>query len=167
MALEDTIIELTGAVKHLIAAVEADTKLRGAVLEKAEVIAQKADTKATKATKTEKPVDEAKAAKTEKPVEEAKAEEPSSAETEIKELFASYIGGTEREEERDARRGKLSKLLNHEKVKKADVDNATKTSHIKPEAYAIAIKNIKKLIEDGDITTPPAASDDGDDDLGF
>lgn len=80
----------------------------------------------------------------------------------VKEKIAAYVTGTDREEERTARKEKVKKLLNHEKVKKADVATATSADHIMEDAVSLFLSNMDKFIAAGDLTEAPKkpASDD-------
>ncbi|MGX7874391.1 hypothetical protein ACVDG5_018015 [Mesorhizobium sp. ORM6] len=77
----------------------------------------------------------------------------------IKELIASYVTGTDRPEEREARKQKMRDLLNHEKIKKPDVEKATAADHIKEDAITLFKDQVAKLVAKGDLTEP-AKSDD-------
>lgn len=80
----------------------------------------------------------------------------------MKEAIAGYLGGDDmRPEEREARKGKIKALLNHEKIKKADHQgDATKAEHIMESAVPLFLDQIAKLTAKGDLTEPKAAADD-------
>ncbi|TPN04483.1 hypothetical protein [Mesorhizobium sp. B2-1-2] len=82
----------------------------------------------------------------------------------VKDKIAAYITGTDRPEERDARKEKVKKLLNHEQIKKADVATATAADHIMEDAVPKFMSNMDKFIAAGDLTEAPKkpASDDLD-----
>lgn len=80
----------------------------------------------------------------------------------IKELIAGYLGEIDRPEEREARKAKVKALLNHEKIKKADVADATAVDHIREDAVDLFKKNIEALKAKGALTTPAETKKDDD-----
>lgn len=159
MSLEQALAENTAAVKELIGISKELLAVRTEALEKVGTAAvsttKKADKPAADAKKTEdKPqISTSPENRTENPYEG------------IKELIAEYIGGTDREEERAARKEKVKALLNHEKIKKPDLpaDARPDASNIKEDAIDLFKDQIGKLKAKGDITEPPKkASDDLD-----
>ncbi|UUV43180.1 hypothetical protein RCCWILLIS_8 [Rhodobacter phage RcCWillis] len=157
MALEDKIDLLIEALNKNTAALAASDALRSEALAVAKTVAAEAPAAAPKAEK------KATAPKAEAPKEEPKAEAPAAApETNIyagiKELIAEYLG-VERPEERAARQTKVINLLNHEKVKKADVpaDAKPDVANIAPESIDLFKSQMRLLKEKGDLTTPATA----------
>ncbi|RWF33776.1 hypothetical protein [Mesorhizobium sp.] len=80
----------------------------------------------------------------------------------IKELIAGYLTEIDRPEEREARKEKIRNLLNHEKIKKPDVEKATAADHIKEDAIDLFKDQIAKLKAKGALTEPAKKSDDLD-----
>jgi hypothetical protein len=79
----------------------------------------------------------------------------------IKELIADYIkSGSDREEERAARKDWVRKLLNHEKIKKPEIDEPKSAEHIMESAIQLFKDQIAKKKALGDITQPPKKSGD-------
>lgn len=159
MGLEQAIAENTAAIRDLIAISTKLHDLRADAIEKV----------TTAASASTKPKD--------KPAETKKADEPKpniSANPEdrkdpndnpyegVKELIAGYLTGTDREEERTARKEKIKALLNHEKIVKAGLaaDRKPDVSDIRPESVDLFKDQIAKLTAKGDITTPPASKSD-------
>ncbi|RVC70421.1 hypothetical protein EN759_04185 [Mesorhizobium sp. M00.F.Ca.ET.038.03.1.1] len=77
----------------------------------------------------------------------------------VKELIAGYLGEIDRPEEREARKAKIKSLLNHEKIKKADVADATAVDHIKEDAVDLFKDQIAKLKAKGALTEPKKSDD--------
>lgn len=155
MALEDKIDALIVALDKNTAALGASVAMREEVLaianaaisgEAAAAPAPKAAAKAAAAPKAEAPKEE--------PKPEPVAEAPD-AYAGLKEMIAEYLG-VERPEERKARQDKVIALLNHEKIKKADLpaDAKPDTMNIAPEAIGLFKSQITLLKEKGDLTTP-------------
>lgn len=78
----------------------------------------------------------------------------------VKEKIAKYVTGTDRQEERDARKEKVRKLLNHEKIKKADVETATAADHIREDMVPKFMEKMDEFIAAGDLTEAPKKSSD-------
>ncbi|OQM74924.1 hypothetical protein [Manganibacter manganicus] len=151
MSLEQTIAENTAAIKELIAITKQSNELRTEAMDK--IAATATATKA--APKKETAKEEAKPQISTSP--EDRKENPYEG---IKEAIAGYITGTDRPEERDARKTKVKALLNHEKIKKEGVADATSTDHIREESIDLFMKNLNALKDKGDLTSPKADSDD-------
>ena len=79
-----------------------------------------------------------------------------------KELVGVYTKGSERPEEVQARKEKVKWLLRHDKLVKPEMKDATAfaVTDVMPEQVGFLIKNLEKLIKDGDLTKPAAADDD-------
>lgn len=73
-------------------------------------------------------------------------------------VASGYTSDTSRDEERDARIAKVNALLNHEKIKHADVKTGECVADVKD--TALFADQIEKLKAKGDITQPKPASDD-------
>lgn len=155
MALENGLASLEEKIDTLIGLFQQDIELRKASLEKvSEAVAKSAGTSAKKET-TAAAAEKKETAKAEASGDDKMAE--------AKKLVAKYVGGTDRDEERSARNKKVVGLLSHEKIKKADAPEKVKDlKDVNPKALASVIKNLEKYINDGDLTTPPAADEDDD-----
>lgn len=154
MSLEQAIADLGNKIDENSALLRREIELREQGLAHVAAAADKVAASSTKATKAQK---EEAPAKT-----EAKGDDQTEA---AKTKIAEYVGGTDREEERKARKLKVRNLLNHEKIKKPDApENHTDLQYVKPDALGAVIKNIQKLIDAGDVTKP-ATSDDDDIDI--
>ena len=148
MSLEEEISKLTVAITGLTSITEKLTSLRADAIE----AVKKDAAPAPKATTT-------KAA--DKPKEE---EKPSGVDhAAIRAAMADYIGATDRENERAARKTKLKELLNHAKIKKEGVETATSSNHIAEGSVGLFLDQVAKLKAKGDLTEPEkAAADDLD-----
>lgn len=161
MSLEQVIAENTAALNKLIEVSQNLYNLRADAIETV-----KAAAGATKA--APKPADK-KAAEEPKPNISTDPEnrvDPNDNPYEgIKELIASYVGGTDRDDERAARKEKIRALLNHEKIAKPGLaaDRKPSADDIRPDAIDLFKSQIAKLKEKGDITTPPAPKSTDDD----
>lgn len=154
MSLEATISELTAAVSKLTVITQALHDLRADAIEKTTAAAATGSKATTKVKETEKPAAE-KSAISETPENRA---DPIEA---LTQLAADYIGGSDREEERAARKAKVKALLNHEKIRDPKVnDGDGKFGTIRADAHDLFKSQIAKLSEKGDITTPKKADDD-------
>jgi hypothetical protein len=160
MSLEQQIADLTAATKaHTAATIEllAITKdLRDIRAEAIETVRSAATTGGKAGTtKAETKPAATKAADT-KPNISASPENRIDPLVTIKDSVAAYLTGTDRPEEREARKLKVKALLNHPKVKRPDVADATSVEHIMDDAQALFIDQIGKLVAKGDITEPAA-----------
>ncbi|MDH1266760.1 hypothetical protein N5C81_03905 [Rhizobium pusense] len=154
MSLEATISELTAAVSKLTVITQALHDLRADAIEKTTAAAATGSKATTKAKEAEKPAAD-KGAISETPENRA---DPIEA---LTQLAADYIGGSDREEERAARKAKVKALLNHEKIRDPKVnDGDGKFGTIRADAHDLFKSQIAKLSEKGDITTPKKADDD-------
>ena len=154
MALENGLASLEEKIDTLIGLFQQDIELRKASLEKVSEAVAKSGGAAAKKT-TEAAADKKETAKAEASGDDKMAE--------AKKLVAKYVGGTDRDEERSARNKKVVGLLSHEKIKKPDAPEKVKDlKDVNPKALASVIKNLEKYINDGDLTTPPAADEDDD-----
>lgn len=157
MSLEQALADHGKKLDELIALKKREIELREQGLEAVGKAAEKAGV-AKKETKAAEP----KAEKVEKPA--AKDDGADDLIEQAKNKIAEYVSGTDREEERKARKLKIKKLLNNEKVKKSDApENTTNLADVKPEMIGAVIKNVEKYITAGDITEPAPAT--GGDDL--
>lgn len=158
MSLENAVLENSKLLTELIALTKQEIELRQQSL----ATVGAAITKATGA-KTTPAAEKEKAPVTEKA--DAATDDHDATMKFVKKGIASYLGGTERPEERKARQAKIKKLLNHEQVRG---DNApevvTDLKDVKPSALKSVLKNVNKFIEAGDLTEP--VDEDGDMDLG-
>lgn len=155
MALEDKIDALIVALNENTAITKALAELR---TEAVETVRKAAEPKAS-AKKDDKPT--AEKAKDE-PKAEAPKEEPKSEVSYegIPELIAGYVGGTEREEERAARKAKIKELLRHDAICKPEKKGETEAfdaQDIKPDAVGLFRDQIRLLTEKGDLTQPAGA----------
>ena len=154
MALENGLASLEEKIDTLIGLFQQDIELRKASLEKVSEAVAKSGGAAAKNT-TEAAADKKETAKAETSGDDKMAE--------AKKLVAKYVGGTDRDEERSARNKKVVGLLSHEKIKNPDAPEKVKDlKDVNPKALASVIKNLEKYINDGDLTTPPAADEDND-----
>lgn len=154
MSLEAEVKELKESVLELTKVTRALMELRADAIEKVGAVA-------TKVTTTKKKDADEPKANISSGVEDRKNPEEDVYEG-VKELIASYIGGTDRAEEREARKEKMRALLNHEKVKKAGVETAAQVDDINPDAVPLFKDQVNKLIAKGDLTEVKKASDDLD-----
>ena len=160
MSLEQAIADLTKKLDEVIPFMKREIELReqglGAVAKAAEKAGVAKKTEAKTETKSDEKTDSKQSAATDDAasdlIEQAKSK------------IAEYVGSTDREEERKARKVKIKKLLNNEKVKKPDApENTTNLADVKPDMIGAVIKNVEKYIAAGDITEPAPAA--GGDDL--
>lgn len=157
MSLEQALADLGKKLDETIALQKREIELREQGLEAVGKAGEKAGV-------TKK---ETKAAETKSEVKEEKKPASSSGDSSSDEIMetaktkiAEYVGGTDRDDERTARKAKIKKLLNHKDVKKADApETTTNLADVKPEMLAAVVKNVEKYIAAGDITTPPASDD--------
>ncbi len=150
MSLEQLISENTAALRELVAETKALRELRADAIEKVTATA------ASAGKKTETKKDDG-----------AKSNIQSGAENrvdpreELINLSNDYLNGSDREEERAARKQKIKALLNHDKIKVAGTAaDAGKFNTIREDAFETYKKQIAKLVEAGDITTPAVADDE-------
>lgn len=153
MSLEKQIETLTAAVTALT---EVTNNLLSVRVDAIETVKNSA---APAAKKTE-PKAAAKAEPKPEPAAEAPAADDS-AYAEAKKLVGEYTTGSDRPEEVDARKQKVKGLLRHEKLVKPDLAEPEKFSvtDVQEAQIPVLIKNLKALIERGDITTPPTDDD--------
>ncbi|PBB41740.1 hypothetical protein CK222_21530 [Mesorhizobium sp. WSM3866] len=160
MSLEAAIAENTAVMKDLLAATKDLLALRNDAIDKVSAAVNnsgkgakgKADTAAT--TTTETKGDDAGKGQISTSGEDRKNPYEG-----IKELIAGYLVEIDRPEEREARKAKIKALLNHEKVKKADVADATAVDHIKEDAIDLFKDQIAKLKAKGALTEPKKSDD--------
>ncbi|MEH0291782.1 hypothetical protein V6R98_02335 [Agrobacterium sp. CCNWLW71] len=154
MSLEATISELTAAVSKLTVITQALHDLRADAIEKTTAAAATGSKSATKTKEAEKPAAD-KGAISESPEDRVNPIEA------LTDAASDYIGASDREEERAARKEKVKALLNHEKIRDPKVEAGKGLfSTIQPEAHDLFKSQIAKLKEKGDITTPKKAEDD-------
>ena len=164
MSLENSMNELRKAIDALIGVITADNDLRKAIAEKmADAVNKGAGTKSTTAKTEDKGAD--------KPKDTEKSETTAALSDDkakaAKEAIAAYLGGSDRDEERSARKKKIVALLSNPKVKKADApEKVTDLANVNPKAFNAVIKEVNKYIEAGDITKVEASGDDDEIDLG-
>ena len=155
MSLEQLISENTAAIRELVAETKALRELRADAIEKVTATAASASKK-TETKKEDAPKGNISSG-TENRVE---AWQP------LADVADAYLNGSNREEERAARKEKIKKLLNHEQIKApGTADGAGKFSTVREDAFDKFKDQIKKLVEKGDITTPPKAAASSDIDL--
>lgn len=158
MSLEQALVEHGKKLDELIALQKREIELREQGIEAVAKAAEKAGVTKTAEPKAEKKTE----TKAEKKVEGAGA--GSDLIEEARKKVAEYVAGTDREDERKARKLKIKKLLDNEKVKKPDApEGNTDLNNIQPNLLGAVIKNIQKYIDAGDITEPAPAA--GGDDL--
>jgi hypothetical protein len=155
MSLETALAETNAAIKDLIATLKADTALRQEAVNK---LTAATNGKEKKAAADPKPNISASPEDRKDPSDDdaGKTADPREG---LKELVAKYIGGTDREEERAARKEKIKKLLNHEAIKKPDVETAKGADDIKDASIDLFVKNVNGLIKQGDLTAPKQTED--------
>lgn len=155
MSLEAKLEELTAAVAGLT---KITTDLYNLRADTAEQVKNLASTGkgATAGKKTETAAETKTETKTETKPE--KGEDLSAVYEEIRQLIGGYVGGSEREEERKARKAKVKALLNHKQIKKDGVEDATSAEHIAD--FDLFKKQMGLLKTKGDLTEPAAAEDD-------
>ena len=150
MSIETKLEELTKSVTELTKVTQSLLELRADAIE---------TVKGAAAPKAAAPKAAAAAPKAETKAEpEAKSD--GDAYAGIKDMIATYVSGTDRDEERAARKTKVKSLLNHAKVKKPDVENATSVDHIMEASADMVRKNLQKFIDAGDLTEAPSADAD-------
>lgn len=155
LSLEAQLTELTAAVTKLTNITQALHDLRADAIEKTTAAAATGSKASTKATKDDKPADDKKAAISESPENRVNPIEA------LTDAASDYIGASDREEERAARKEKVKALLNHEKIRDPKVEAGKGLfSTIQPEAHDLFKSQIAKLKEKGDITTPKTVDDD-------
>lgn len=79
---------------------------------------------------------------------------------EVQKAVAAYVGGSEREAEREARMAKVRELLANPKV------NVAKVSDVPESLFPAMLKALKTLTDKGDLTTVEAPAEADPDDLG-
>ncbi|MGA1831617.1 hypothetical protein [Rhizobium wenxiniae] len=159
MSLEQKIDELTSTVAKLITVTQALHDLRADAIEKVTAAATAPAGKAPKDKKAEETkADTAKANISDNP--ENRVDPAAAAKAQLEDatkLAADYIGASDREEERAARKDKIKKLLNHEQIRASGVkDGEGKLDTIGN--FDLYKDQVTKLAAKGDITTPPSSS---------
>lgn len=167
MSIENKIDNLTAAIEKLIHVNEALIALRTDAIERVEA-SSKTPSKSTKATETK--TTETTSQATGEPADGVKKEFD-----ECHELMVQYIKGTDRPEEREARKTKVQTLLRHKAIvrpeilenppKKANGTDAYAVTDVLDEKVGVLKKNLNKLVSEGDITEAPAADTSEDNDL--
>ncbi|SDJ26152.1 hypothetical protein SAMN05428983_0874 [Agrobacterium fabrum] len=154
MSLEAAVTELTSSINKLINITQALHDLRADAIEKTTAAAATGPKSTTKADKADKTAAD-KGAISDNPDNRVN---PIDA---LTDAASDYIGASDREEERAARKEKVKALLNHEKIRDPKVEAGKGLfSTIQPEAHDLFKSQIAKLKEKGDITTPKKADDD-------
>lgn len=159
MSIEQALAENTAAIKDLTAAVLAGNEGRAAVLEAAQNASTKATTTKATTKKDDKPAAEKPA---EKPADTGDTDGPTV--EDVNAAIVKYVGGTDRTEERDARKKKVAGVLAKFSPEGTAKPNGGTLAEDKRAAF---IKTVGTWIDAGDLTEPPAAEDDasgGDDD---
>lgn len=152
MSIETIVAENTAAIKELTAAILAGNEGREKVLAAAQAATEKAAPKAKpKAEPAETPKEDKKA------VAETETDGPTV--EDVNDAIKKYVGGTERTEERDARKAKVLGVLTKFSPEGTAKPNGGTLAEDKRGAF---IKTVDKWIEAGDITTPPAESEEDD-----
>lgn len=157
MSLETAIAELTAALTANTAACKDLLALRTEAVEKVTALTsggkgKKADDSAKGAEKASEKADNGQIS--------SNSENRVNPYEGIKELIAGYLTEIDRPEEREARKEKMRNLLNHEKIKKPDVEKATAADHIREDAISLFKDQIAKLHKAGAITQPPKKESD-------
>ncbi|MER9524019.1 hypothetical protein NKI96_10585 [Mesorhizobium sp. M0292] len=175
MSLEAALAEHTAALKANTAMTEAllgATKdllsLRTDAVEKVTAaVAASGKGKASEPKKDEAKKDEAKGADAGKGQISTDPENRTNPYEGIKDSIAEYLSEIDRPEERDARKVKVVALLNHEKIKRADLpaDAKPDVANIKEDAIDLFKKNLAGLKAKGALTEPAAKKADDDLDL--
>lgn len=158
MSLEANIAALTEAVVALTDITTKLHSLRADAIEQVTAAAKPGAAKKAAATKADEPAAEPKAEPKAEAKAEAKADAPAANEPtpeflKMKKSVADFLGGSEREEEREARKAKVRELLANPKVA------ATKLEDVKPELYPAIESAMTRLIAAGDLTKPAGAED--------
>ena len=153
MSIEQALAENTAAIKELIATNKELLAARSETMNKIESITS-ASSGSKKA--TEKPTEKASDKPQINTSPEDRKENPYEG---VKDIIAHYLAGTDREEERAARKEKVKALLNHAKIKKPDVETATAVDHIMEDAVPLFKEQMAKLEAKGDLV-PVAKKDD-------
>lgn len=79
--------------------------------------------------------------------------------TKIDESIAAYVGGTDRDDERAARKMKIKALLQHDAIKKpGTAADQFASTNIKDDAIQVFNDNLAALVAKGDLTEAPKAS---------
>lgn len=77
----------------------------------------------------------------------------------IAEAIGAYVGGSEREDERTARKLKIKALLQHDAIKKPGTPaDQFSPENIKDDAIQVFNDNLAALVAKGDLTEAPKAS---------
>lgn len=156
MSLEANIAALTEAVVALTDITTKLHSLRADAIEQVTAAAKPGAAKkaAAAAAKADEPAAEPKAEpKAETKSEAPAADAPTPEFLKMKKSVADFLGGSEREEEREARKAKVRELLANPKVA------ATKLEDVKPELYPAIESAMTRLIAAGDLTKPAGAED--------
>lgn len=164
MSIEQALAENTAAIKDLTAAVLAGNEGRAAVLEAAQAASTKATTTKATTKKDDKPAAEKPADET--PADKPAADKPAADGPTVEDVNAAivkYVGGTDRTEERDARKKKVAGVLAKFSPEGTAKPNGGTLAEDKRAAF---IKTVDAWIDAGDLTEAPAAEDEpsGDDD---
>jgi len=161
MAIEELLSRLVDAIEKNTAVTETLTALRTEAVETVREAAspkKAASAKSSGDTKSSKSEEKASAAAPEpKSQSGAEAADPGA---DLPELIASYVGGTDRENERVARKEKIRKLFRHPKICKAEKVEAGApydVTDIMPDAIGLFREQIRLLIDNGDLTQPEEA----------
>lgn len=154
MSLEANIAALTEAVVALTDITTKLHSLRADAIEQVTAAAKPGAAKPGAAAKADEPAAEPKAEpKAETKSEAPAADAPTPEFLKMKKSVADFLGGSEREEEREARKAKVRELLANPKVA------ATKLEDVKPELYPAIESAMTRLIAAGDLTKPAGAED--------
>lgn len=156
MSLEAALKENTEVMRELHAVMMQDIELRRTAIEKVGEAVAKSSGGKTATTKTaDKPAATAKPAATEGAADGA---------SEAKAAIAEYMSGADNAKERSARGAKIKKLLSHAQIKAEGAPEVvTDLKDVDPKKYGAVVKNVKKYIEEGNLTEP---DEDGEIDLG-
>lgn len=163
MSLEQAVKENTESLNEMIGLLKQDIELRKSGLSTVAAAIDKVNgkTAGTKAAETK-----AVETKTTETKTTAAAGGSDTALADAKTIIATYVGGTDRDDERNARKKKIVALMSNPKVKKDDAgDKVTDLKDVKPTALKAVIKKVQEYIDAGDLTTPPEAGNDEDEDL--
>ena len=163
MSIEAKLEALTAAVLKNIEVTENLIALRTEAIETVKsTAAPKASGKAATTKAADVPNTAAASAAPNTSAAEAPATDNGSAYDEAKEQVATYTKGSDRKEEQQARKEKVRWLLRHPKLVKpelADNTDSFAVTDIAEGNIAAFIKNVKALIEKGDLTQPAEADD--------
>lgn len=159
MSIEKLLEENTAAMRELTEVTKTLIGLRTEAIETVKNAAAPASPKKADKKADDKPKEEPKAAAKDEDADETAYDE-------AKSLVASYTQGSQRPEEVQARKAKIKELLRHEKLVRPEMAKVTdkfSVTDVMEDKIGVLVKNLKALIERGDLTEP--ASADADDDL--